>query len=378
MNIILIFTYGISLKNWEESGLLSRELKIYEQLNERYGITFTFITFGDEKDSQIIKDINYIDVIPSETIIKPSKNKLINFLKSIKLAFKLRKYIKKGDLIKTNQLNGSWIGILLKFLTKKPLLIRTGYDILQFKIYEKKPKYIILFYFLLTQFGLLFSDLFTVTSNVDKEKMRKRFINAENIIIHKNYVVKKYDSPFDSRYENKILIVGRLEKQKNYLQILNSLKNKSFEIDIVGEGFEKDVIQKKINELSLKVNLLGNISNQDLLKLYQKYRIFVSGSLYEGNPKSTLEAMASGTLVVAFENENICEVVESYKNGVTFTNFKLLPEILDEMIKNKEKFEYLTSNASKKIDEEYSLDSVIKSEIKLYNLATKSKINYSL
>ena len=244
MNIILIFTYGISLKNWEESGLLSRELKIYEQLNERYGITFTFITFGDEKDSQIIKDINYIDVIPSETIIKPSKNKLINFLKSIKLAFKLRKYIKKGDLIKTNQLNGSWIGILLKFLTKKPLLIRTGYDILQFKIYEKKPKYIILFYFLLTQFGLLFSDLLTVTSNVDKEKMRKRFINAENIIIHKNYVVKKYDSPFDSRYENKILIVGRLEKQKNYLQILNSLKNKSFEIDIVGEGFEKDVIQK--------------------------------------------------------------------------------------------------------------------------------------
>ena len=36
------------------------------------------------------------------------------------------------DLIKTNQLNGSWVGIILKFMLKKPLIIRTGYNLYEF------------------------------------------------------------------------------------------------------------------------------------------------------------------------------------------------------------------------------------------------------
>ena len=33
---------------------------------------------------------------------------------------------------------GSWIPIILKLLIKKPLIIRTGYDILEFSIKENK------------------------------------------------------------------------------------------------------------------------------------------------------------------------------------------------------------------------------------------------
>ena len=32
MNVLLIFTYGISLKIWEETGLLNREVTLYERL----------------------------------------------------------------------------------------------------------------------------------------------------------------------------------------------------------------------------------------------------------------------------------------------------------------------------------------------------------
>ena len=58
MNIILIFTYGISLKNWEESGLLSREIKLYEELNKKYKYKFTFLTFGDDSDINVLKIMN--------------------------------------------------------------------------------------------------------------------------------------------------------------------------------------------------------------------------------------------------------------------------------------------------------------------------------
>ena len=55
MRVIIFFTYGISLKSWEESGLLDREIKLYKFLAKNYDIHFTFVTYGD-KDNAIIQN----------------------------------------------------------------------------------------------------------------------------------------------------------------------------------------------------------------------------------------------------------------------------------------------------------------------------------
>ena len=81
MNIILIFTYGISLKNWKESGLLSREIKLYDELNKKYQIKFTFLTFGGS-DINVLKNYEFIDVIPPKSKLKFGSSKIINFLKT--------------------------------------------------------------------------------------------------------------------------------------------------------------------------------------------------------------------------------------------------------------------------------------------------------
>ena len=56
MNVILVFTFGVSLKDWFESGLLSREIKIYEEILQKEDIQFSFITFGDETDCKFINN----------------------------------------------------------------------------------------------------------------------------------------------------------------------------------------------------------------------------------------------------------------------------------------------------------------------------------
>ena len=50
MNVILFFTYDTSLKDWEESGLLSREMEHYKLLSDIHNINYTFITYGDSYD----------------------------------------------------------------------------------------------------------------------------------------------------------------------------------------------------------------------------------------------------------------------------------------------------------------------------------------
>ncbi len=366
MNIILIFTYGISLKNWEESGLLSREIKLYEELHKKYKYKFTFLTFGDDSDINVLKNYEFIDVIPAKSKLKFGSSKIINFLKSMYLPFKLKKSLNNIDLIKTNQLNGSWIGIILKLILNKPLFIRTGYDILQFKIIEKKPVYIIIFYYLLTQLAILFSDVFSVTSLADKSTIQKRFIGTREILLNRNYIFKVASKPYEKKYSDRIISVGRLEKQKNYIKLLNNLEESELQIDIVGEGIQKEIIDKTYNNKRLKVNFIGPFNNQELIEIYGKYKVFVSASMYEGNPKAILEAMSSGCMVVAFENKNIEEIIENNQNGFIFHDFKDLPNLLNKIINNKELFELISKNARETINQNYIFESAITREVDIY------------
>ena len=82
-------------------------------------------------------------------------------------------------------------------------------------------------------------------------------------------------------------------------------------------------------------------NNQELIEIYGKYKVFVSSSMYEGNPKAILEAMSSGCMVVAFENKNIEEIIENNQNGFIFHDFKDLPNLLNKIINNKELFELI-------------------------------------
>lgn len=366
MNIILIFTYGISLKNWKESGLLNREIALYKELNKKYGFKFTFFTYGDSEDIKIVKEFDFINVIAAYKYISPSNLKIINYLKTIYLPFKIKKELKNIDIIKTNQLNGCWVGILLKVLLRKPLIIRTGYDILQFKILEKKPIYVLIFYYLLTQAGLIFSDVFTVTTKVDKINLEKKFYKKDNVVVHQNYVVGSYFQTFEQRHSNKILSVGRLENQKNYLEIIKNLANTDLQLDIIGEGSQKEDILNRAKEENVKIELIGSVPNEELIKIYSKYKIFLTGSKFEGNPKAVLEAMSSGCIVISFENENVKEIIKNNKNGILFSNIKEINSLLKNNINNKEQFEKISTNAIETINKNYSLSSACYRESQIY------------
>ena len=62
----------------------------------------------------------------------------MRFLRFFLIPFKLKKEIVDGDVLKTNQLFGSWIAILSKLKYEKPLIVRTGYDLYSFSKMNRK------------------------------------------------------------------------------------------------------------------------------------------------------------------------------------------------------------------------------------------------
>ena len=74
-----------------------------------------------------------------------------------------------------NQLLGCWVPILIKKIYKKPLVIRTGYDMHDFAKQDKKSSLIIFLYKILTIFAVKNCDYFTVTSKADLNRFKNSY-----------------------------------------------------------------------------------------------------------------------------------------------------------------------------------------------------------
>ena len=95
--------------------------------------------------------------------------------------------------------------------------------------------------------------------------------------------------------KNFFLAIGRLHRQKDFDLLIDSfsifLKSISkYDLIILGEGPERDYLQKKINSLGLekKVILPGH---QNPHQYFKNCSLYISCSRYEGVSNATLEAM---------------------------------------------------------------------------------------
>ena len=371
MNVLLIFTYGISLKIWDETGLLNREIGLYKKLNDTEEINFTFLTFGNEVDHQYDDLLGDIKIFPIYSKFKFHKNKIIRFLYTFVICFKLKKQFKDIEIIKTNQLMGAWMAIALKKLIGCKLIIITGYDILSVSIKNKKGLHKIFFYYLLTQVSLLLSNYYSVTSHSDKKFLNRVFLfNKDKLLVRPNWVFSQENyKPLKDRKNNTILSVGRLESQKNFKYLIQELSNTPISLDIVGHGSEKKDLFDLSKNLNVKVNFIDAMPNEKLLKLMKDYKIFVLPSIFEGNPKSLSEAMSLGCVPVVSDIENNRELVEHNQNGLLFKLEKNeLKNLLSDLIENDTLMEKLSKNSVYKIEEKLSLDNYCLGEINDYRL----------
>ena len=210
----------------------------------------------------------------------------------------------------------------------------------------------IIFYYLLSLLAYISSDIYQVTSDSDLNLLKKRFkfLDQKKIKLRKNWSTAYISKNFEQRNKIKLLSIGRLEYQKNYSHLIRSLAKTEFELDIFGEGSLINDLSKLSKELNVSVNFLGTKNNTDILNIMQEYKYFVTTSLFEGNPKTVLEAMGGGCVVLASNIKNHEEIIVDGKTGFLFNlNDNSLKNIINKLGKN-EKLEYeISNNASKSI-----------------------------
>ena len=349
----------MSLSEWDKLGIIDREIKLYNYLSDKFDINFTFVTYGGAEDLNFSSKLKNIRVIPIYKYIKKPKNKYVQFFNSFFIPFKINYLLKDSDIYKTNQLYGSWVPIILKMRKNKPLIIRTGFDLLSFRIKENKNIIKLIFYYLLTQIAILTSSLYFVTSQADKEFLLKKFfwINKNKLEIKPNWITSANYYDIEKRQKDKILSVGRLENQKNFEGLIKEFAHTDFEIDIVGTGSLEEKLKSIAVNSKVKVNFLGLIHHEKLLELYNNYRYFVLYSSFEGHPKSLIEAMSRGCICFVNVDSNTSEVIKDKVNGFNINKLKNnLPESIKNLNNEKEFEIEISKNAYDFAKQKYSLD----------------------
>ena len=133
-----------------------------------------------------------------------------------------------------------------------------------------------------------------------------------------------YDNNMLFSKENIILAVGRLEPEKQFsllISIFSKLHNTDWELWIVGSGSEIQLLKDQVQNLNLtqKVKILGVQKN--IKTFYQRSKVFVLTSKFEGYPNALCEAMANGCACISFDcDTGPSEIIANDINGLLIEN----------------------------------------------------------
>lgn len=360
-SLALFFTTGVSLKTWYDIGSIDREVAIYNELSKYFKHIY-FFTYGGEED------LKFEGYLADNITIIPKKHISNSFLYSFVIPFIHRKVFKDANILKTNQMWGSWGAVLTKLVYRKKLVIRTGY-MLSINFMKRNPKswkkWIMKS---IERVAYKFADGIITTSQSNFEYVKKNY-NPHGIHVGiPNYVETAVFKPMKNMAKKKdsICFVGRLSQEKNLFTLLEALKGLPYTIDIIGSGEQYKQLEKFTNKNGIDANFLGNIPNHELPEILNQYELFILPSLWENMPKTLLEAMACGMPVIGTNVKGINEVIEHGRNGILCdTDSDSIRAAIITLMKDEELKQELGESARRTIVENYSLDNLADKELEL-------------
>lgn len=238
----------------------------------------------------------------------------------ISFLLRSRKIAKRCDIIHAQWSLSALVGVILKKLYKKPLVLTERGAALNLAMKNSITRTVLLWvlnncdYITANNFEQIeqikrlgYKDnLLTVPNGVDTDLFKPR---------DKNTARKKLNLPKDKKI---VLFVGWFIERKGAIYLLKVAKElKDILFVFVGEGPELEKYKRFTSSNNMENILFTGPKNPDEIPYYMNAAdIFVLPSLSEGRPNVVPEAMASGLPVIATKVNGTPEFIDNNKDGV--------------------------------------------------------------
>lgn len=273
MHIVEVFLYKSSFNKLRTFGSDSREIEYYNEYSK-----YSDISVVDYCSSNLKQNFKIVSKPGNVDNFKWSVDK--NNIVSSKLK-------KEVSVIRTKQLFGSWLGLILSKKCKSKLIIRIGYSYAQSKYYEGFlgkilfiPLRLLELYIVKKSDGIIYGSEYLY--NIFKKTKTKS-------IITRNPVSNSFIFTNNNKRIYKFIIVGRIIKSKgsDFIQEIDKLVSSGI---IIGKNIDNIVINNN--------KLIEHVKNSEISNYYSKSQYYLSLSKTEGSPKATLEAIFSGCIPI--------------------------------------------------------------------------------
>ncbi|NNT71327.1 glycosyltransferase family 4 protein [Flavobacterium sp. IMCC34852] len=217
------------------------------------------------------------------------------------IPFRFSSYIKswQPDYILVHGFGAAHYLILLKIMCPKSKIL------LQSNGFSPPPKRLKKLVYKISDY-FIDGYLFTGSENAEAWYEAKVFRKSKVFEVMEGSTHFKFNGN-TNRNQNSFIWVGRLDKNKDPITILNAF-DLFLEVEstakltmIFHEGELLDVVTQRVsNSENLKkaVELRGFVEHQELETIYHNYQYFILGSHYEGSGYALLEAMACGCVPI--------------------------------------------------------------------------------
>ncbi len=201
------------------------------------------------------------------------------------------------------------------------------------------------------------SDLIFTVSSFSLQEMVKFLCLEEK---EKNKVKVVYSGVEKKRYSDKIsleernlkapfvLYVGNLKPHKNIKRLLEAflLLPSTYELVLAGRNFMDEALFSHP-----RIKLLGEVDDEVLSSLYQKAKVLVQPSLYEGFGLTPLEAMQAGCPVVSSPKGGLVEASRGAAFYINPLDVSSLAEGIKEVLENAQLRSRLIQSGFQRVEE---------------------------
>lgn len=183
-------------------------------------------------------------------------------------------------------------------------------------------------------------DIFIANSH-EVAKRIKKYYRKEAIVVYPP--VSAQDPNTKSKKQNYYLTGGRLAMAKGTNIIIDAFLKNGQTLKVFGKGFAgfEEKLLAKIKNKKTNIEFLGEVSDEEKIKLMADAKAFVFASFDEDFGITPVEAMGAGTPVIAFKSGGVLETVIDSKTGLFYE-----PNTPSELNKAIEKFEKLKISPS--------------------------------
>ena len=312
IHLVVFLSRATPLTRWDEGGTFEREMALYRALRPHLG-SIRILSPGGLEELEYRERCAPIEILHDRWKLSPN-------LHSVLAPAQHRRALREATLYRTHQLDGAWTGAIASRLFRKPLLVRGGYLWAEFFERENGPGRKARWARRLQGFALRAAHGVILATEEMKRKVVERYgVSPKAIEVIPNYVDTDRFRPLPevAPVEGRVCYVGRLHPRKNLRALFAALARvPEASLAVIGRGEEGAELRALASREKLDVHFIDRLEHHDLPFHIAQAQVFVLPSLFEGHPKSLIEAMACGAAVVGADADGIREVIRHEETGL--------------------------------------------------------------